>query len=88
MSESEFGEILEDVHGGDIIRAEDGTIIFLSMAFNPLTSLQLNEVINKMAKWEETAERANTCAYVKPKTMLEAFLEREGNQVDFNGNYY
>jgi len=53
MSESEFGEILEDVHGGDIIRDTDGTIIFLSVAFNPLTSLQLNEVINKMAKWEK-----------------------------------
>ena len=29
MSESEFGEILDDVHDGDIIRAEDGTIVFL-----------------------------------------------------------
>lgn len=24
----------------------------------------------------------------RKKTVLEAFLEREGNRVDFNGNYY
>ena len=55
MSESEFGDILGDIHGGTVIlssgnpgRRDDGTVVFVSMAFNPLTSAQLREVADYM----------------------------------------
>ena len=55
MSESEFGKVLiEDIHGGYVVssegsrRRDDGTIVFISSAYNPLTSKQLHEVADYM----------------------------------------
>jgi hypothetical protein len=54
MSESEFGDVLGEVHGGYVISSEgnpyrkDGTIVFISPAFNPLTSDQLREIADYM----------------------------------------
>ena len=54
MSESEFGVVLEDLgYYGRIIGTEDGEVVFVAPAHTQLTSLKLNEVINKMAVWEK-----------------------------------
>ena len=54
MSESEFGVVLEDLgYCGRIIGPEDGEVVFVAPAHTQLTSLKLNEVINKMAVWEK-----------------------------------
>jgi hypothetical protein len=54
MSDSEFGDVLGDICGGHVIssegnpKREDGTIIFISSAFNPLTREQLREILDFM----------------------------------------
>jgi hypothetical protein len=45
---SEFGVILCEIHGGSIIRTEDESIVFVSSAFNPLTALELSQVVDRM----------------------------------------
>jgi hypothetical protein len=57
MGDSEFGKVLiEDIHGGYVVssegspRREDGTIVFISSAFNPLTSKQLRDLADRMDK--------------------------------------
>ena len=53
MSESEFVVVLEDLDCGRIIGTEDGEVVFVAPAHTLLTSLKLNEVINKMTVWEK-----------------------------------
>jgi hypothetical protein len=52
---SEFGHILGDIHDGNVIlssgnpeRRDDGTVVWVSSAFNPLTSDQLRAVADYM----------------------------------------
>jgi hypothetical protein len=47
-NDSEFGTIIGDVHGGQIILTETGQKVYLSMAFNPLTAQQLKEIKEQM----------------------------------------
>ncbi len=46
--ESEFGSFLATGFGGNIVKGDDGSIRFISMAFNPLTSDQLLEIAEFM----------------------------------------
>ena len=55
--ESEFGEVLASVQGGDVIRLEEqtsthrpGDIVFISGAFNLLDISQLTEILIEMEK--------------------------------------
>jgi hypothetical protein len=54
MSESEHGELLGEVGGGMVIssegnpRREDGTVVWVSPAFNPKTSAELREIADYM----------------------------------------
>lgn len=55
MGDSEFGDFLGGIHGGNVIlssgnpgRIGDGTVVWVSCAFNPLTSDQLREVADYM----------------------------------------
>jgi hypothetical protein len=54
MSESEYGDVLGEVGGGIVISSEgnpareDGTVVWVSQAFNALTSDELRDVANYM----------------------------------------
>jgi hypothetical protein len=54
MSDSEFGKILGATHKGTIISSEghphhyDGTVVWVSSAFNPINSAELRNIADYM----------------------------------------
>jgi hypothetical protein len=46
MAESEFGTVIGDIHGGDIIKTDNGEMVYVSEAFNPLNETQLLEILD------------------------------------------
>lgn len=48
MEQSEFGTVVDTIHGGKIVRNDNGEVRYVSEAFNPLSEAQLMKILNLM----------------------------------------